>query len=185
MHVLPHLLNLAANSKPFTSKRGCIAVASLIFTLSALVLSQHTLLHVQAAAALSGGYIQHSHSQPQLNHQQPPANPPVMYDPKPPVPMLSTKVCITAFSCKPKGWNSSLWAIGALVCSCKLDPTAAIDLTAAKEIRPPGMLRLGMIPAVPKDSLRPIMMNRTPSIVPAGTEVCSIWWVPLLPHAAR
>lgn len=80
--------------------------------------------------------------------------------------MLSTKVCMTAFSCRPKGWKRSLWARGARVCICKLDPTAAIDLIAANEMRPPGMLRLGMIPAVPRDSFSPIMMKSTPSMVP-------------------
>ena len=56
------------------------------------------------------------------------------------------------------------------MCICKLDPTAAIDLIAANEMRPPGMLRLGMIPAVPRDSFSPIMMKSTPSMVPVRTK---------------
>jgi hypothetical protein len=41
-----------------------------------------------------------------------------------------------------------------------------MDLMAANEMRPPGMLRLGMMPAVPSDSLSEMMMKSTPSMVP-------------------
>jgi hypothetical protein len=47
-------------------------------------------------------------------------------------------------------------------------------LMAAKDSRPPGMLSDGMIPAVPKPSLRPMMMNRHPRAVPAGHTVTSV-----------
>jgi hypothetical protein len=49
-------------------------------------------------------------------------------------------------------------------------PTVVRDLIAANDSSPPGMFSDGMMPAVPRPSLRPMIMKRHPSAVPAGKQ---------------
>jgi hypothetical protein len=73
-----------------------------------------------------------------------------------------------AFSCNVNGRKNSLYSQGDLSETLSWLPRVVIDLMAAKEIRPPGILREGMMPAVPRASFNPIITNNMPSIVPAS-----------------
>jgi hypothetical protein len=73
---------------------------------------------------------------------------------------------MTLFSCTRKGLNSKLCSLGDFSCSPKLVLMPVQDFRSAKDIRPAGMPKPGMIPADPKLSFRVMMANRKPSMEP-------------------